>query len=204
MPREENRTSQPGTQDLEPRAHSRRSELAERVADIVLDHGLADFGLRGLAAKLGTSDRMLIYYFETKDQLVIDVLDTISVRLSNILAVHSDGPRVSAGQFLGNVLALAGDPRIAPFMRLWTNVISRGAAGEAPYDQVCTRVVQAWIAWIDSRLTRPVDTSEDARPAALLCIVEGISLLELASPGSTKSVGVYLAKMLDPHRPSGS
>ena len=175
----------------------RRSELADALADIVLAEGLGDLGLRGVAAKLGTSDRMLIYYFETKEQLVLEMLDKVGARLTAILVANSDAPRMSPGQFLSGVLALSTDPAIAPFMRLWTEVIARGARGEPPYDRVGAKVVRSWMAWIESRLIQPNDVVEEARPAALLSIVEGISLLELVAPGSTKDLQPYLTRMLD-------
>ena len=182
----------------------RRSDLAEALAGLVLREGLGDLGLRGVAAKLGTSDRMLIYYFETKEQLVLDMLAKVGARLFVILATNGGGPRRSPGQFLARMLALSGDPVIAPFMRLWTEVIARGARGEAPYDQVGPQAVRSWITWIESRLTLPSDADTDARPAALLSIVEGISLLELAAPGSTRNVQPYLTRMLDAVPPATS
>ena len=177
--------------------NERRAELADRIAEIVLQEGLGDLGLRGLAARMGTSDRMLLYYFETKTQLIIDVLDRVGVRLSSLLAQNSAGPRVSPGQFLAGVLSLARDPAVAPFMRLWTEVIARGARGERPYDQVAAEVVRSWLAWIDSRLTPLASGSGLGRAAALLSVVEGTTLLELACPGSTTGVQAYLSAALD-------
>ena len=58
----------------------RRAEILARAAAYVLEHGLSDLSLRPLAAALNTSGRMLIYYFGTKDQLVVDVLDEIRRR----------------------------------------------------------------------------------------------------------------------------
>ena len=176
---------------------ARRAGLAGEIAAIVLREGLGHLGLRGLAARLGTSDRMLLYYFGTKDQLVIDVLEHAGARLTVLLAAHGGGPRVSPGQFLAGVVALAGDPDVAPFMRLWTEVIARGARREQPYDQIAARVVQSWIAWIDTRLTSAAGEPEPARAAALLSIVEGITLLEMAAPGCTAHVQCYLSRVLD-------
>ncbi len=187
----------PESKRAAPDPAGRRSDLAEALAGIVLRDGLGDLGLRGVAAKLGTSDRMLIYYFETKERLVLDMLDRVSARLSVILAANSNDPPMSPGQFLARVLALSHDPEVAPFIRLWTEVIARGARGEAPYNQVAPRVVGSWIAWIDSRLIRSDDAHAAARPAALLSIVEGVSLLELAAPGSTRDAQPYLVSMLD-------
>ncbi|MET8159365.1 TetR/AcrR family transcriptional regulator [Sphaerisporangium sp. NPDC005289] len=60
----------------------RRAELAERVLDYVLEHGLIGLSLRPLAAALGTSDRMLIYHFGSKERLVGDALALAQQRLA--------------------------------------------------------------------------------------------------------------------------
>ena len=52
----------------------RREVLAEAATDYVLEHGLLDLSLRPLAAALGTSDRMLLYHFSDKNDLVATVL----------------------------------------------------------------------------------------------------------------------------------
>jgi AcrR family transcriptional regulator len=175
----------------------RRRELAARTAGIVLLEGLGDLGLRKLAARLGTSDRMLLYYFRTKDQLVVEAMEEVSARLAAILTRRGGGPPVSAGRFLANVLELARDPEVGPFLRLWTEVIALAARGERPYDRIASSAVGAWLAWIDSRLTPPPGGAEPARPAALLAIVEGVSLLEMAAPGCTADVQSFLSRALD-------
>ena len=52
----------------------RRQVLAEGATDYVLEHGLLDLSLRPLAAALGTSDRMLLYHFGDKLNLVATIL----------------------------------------------------------------------------------------------------------------------------------
>lgn len=58
----------------------RRTALAEAATDHVLEHGLLNLSLRPLAAALGTSDRMLLYHFTDKDDLVATVLRTANDR----------------------------------------------------------------------------------------------------------------------------
>ena len=52
----------------------RRAELLERIVDYILKHGLTDLTLRPLAAALGTSPRMLLYFFDSKERLVTEAL----------------------------------------------------------------------------------------------------------------------------------
>lgn len=53
---------------------SRRDELLDQVTDHVFAHGLIGLTLRPLAAAIGTSDRMLIYHFGSRDSLVSAVV----------------------------------------------------------------------------------------------------------------------------------
>src|SRR6266850_7868524 len=58
----------------------RRAELLDEVADYILSNGLADLSLRPLAAAINTSPRMLLYFFDTKEQLIADALAHIRTR----------------------------------------------------------------------------------------------------------------------------
>ncbi|MFE3657201.1 TetR/AcrR family transcriptional regulator [Streptomyces sp. NPDC059165] len=53
---------------------AKRRELLDRVHAYVIRNGLSDLSLRPLARAVGTSDRMLLYYFGTKERLVTEVL----------------------------------------------------------------------------------------------------------------------------------
>ena len=59
---------------------TRRDELAEGACDYVLERGLIGLSLRPLAAALGTSDRMLLYHFGTREALIAEVLRRSSDR----------------------------------------------------------------------------------------------------------------------------
>src|SRR5271154_452143 len=60
----------------------RREAAIEPMADHVLSEGLAAATLRPLAAAAGTSDRMLLYYFADKDELLTATLARIATRMT--------------------------------------------------------------------------------------------------------------------------
>ena len=53
---------------------ARRGELLERAVDYVCRHGLAELSLRPLAKALKSSPRVLLYYFESKENLVVEIV----------------------------------------------------------------------------------------------------------------------------------
>jgi AcrR family transcriptional regulator len=176
---------------------ARRSALTDELASFVLRKGLSDTSLRHLAAQHDTSDRMLLYYFRTKEELLVAVLARISERLGRILEGYSSAATVTPARFLAGTLGLLGDPQIAPFMRIWSEVIARGARGEEPYRKVARKMVSDWLRWIEGRLGLPADGRQRSKAAGLLAIVEGVTLLEMAHPGSTKGVAGFLVAALE-------
>jgi AcrR family transcriptional regulator len=57
-----------------PLQPERRRILLEGTVEFLLDHGVRGFSLTPLADSLGTSPRMLLYHFGSKDQLVDDAI----------------------------------------------------------------------------------------------------------------------------------
>jgi AcrR family transcriptional regulator len=53
----------------------KREELLATAATVLARTGLVDTSLRSLAAEMGTSARMLVYYFGSKEQLILDVMN---------------------------------------------------------------------------------------------------------------------------------
>jgi AcrR family transcriptional regulator len=84
-----------------PRTIERRVELLERVVDVLLSEGIADLSLRPLAKAVGTSARLLIYHFGSKEKLLTDALEQVRQRIEGSLRslAAKEGP-LSLGEFL--------------------------------------------------------------------------------------------------------
>src|SRR5690348_14980915 len=60
---------------------SRRDQLLDAALDYCVNHGLANLSLRPLSRHLGTSARMLLFHFESKEGLIAAVLGELNQRL---------------------------------------------------------------------------------------------------------------------------
>jgi len=83
------------------RAVERRTELLERIVDVLLSEGISDLSLRPLAKAVGTSARLLIYHFGSKEKLLTDALELVRQRIEGSLRslAAKEGP-LSLGEFL--------------------------------------------------------------------------------------------------------
>jgi len=60
---------------------TRKDELTQALIAYLLEHGLADVSLRPLAAGVGSSARLLVYHYGSKEGLLAEVLDAMQTHV---------------------------------------------------------------------------------------------------------------------------
>jgi AcrR family transcriptional regulator len=93
---------------------ARRAKLLSAFVDYLLKNGMSDFSLRPAAAAIGTSARMLLYYFGSKEALLVAAIAEIRKREDARFARESR--RVQRGGSIADVALaswrwFAGRPR---------------------------------------------------------------------------------------------
>ncbi|RLV49338.1 TetR/AcrR family transcriptional regulator [Nocardioides mangrovicus] len=163
---------------------SRRSELAEAATDYALEHGLIGLSLRPLAADLGTSDRMLLYHFADKDDLVTTIVRTSTHRSSE--ALRGLPPSADPERAVLDLWAVVSSPAITRCARLYSEASALGVLGAGPYDALVRESNEVWISAMAGHLAASgVPTRWAARLAWLVDeTFMGLSLdLPLEQPG---------------------
>src|SRR5918992_2248153 len=94
----------------------RRAALLRACTDELLRNGLPGLTLAKMAAAAGTSSRMLLYHFTTRDQLVLEALHEARRRQQEVFG-ELLAPR--RGVPYGTVLADAWDRITAPELRAY-------------------------------------------------------------------------------------
>ncbi|AMM20215.1 hypothetical protein AX769_08600 [Frondihabitans sp. PAMC 28766] len=110
-------------------ATDRRQELLERIVDHVLEHGIARVTLRGLAAAVGSNNRMLLYYFDSLEALIVTALQASEHRFTGMTSLFGGfaDASVPIGRRIRVAWATIADPDNRPFHRLFFEIF--GLAG---------------------------------------------------------------------------
>src|SRR3712207_2419699 len=148
----------------------------------VLRHGVATLSLRPLAAALGTSDRMLLYYFGTREQLLTAVLGAIGDQLQAQFAATLPADPVPPATLLQGLATALQDPATESPLRLYVEVSGLAARGHEPHRTVAAAVAEGWLSWLGSRLDVPDSERADAA-AGVLAVVGGLPLVRFLAPG---------------------
>lgn len=156
------------------KADIKKQQAVARIADYLLAEGLNKTGLRLLGEVAGTSDRMLIYYFGSKDALLDEVLGAIAANVTVQLdTLLGDQPR-PADVLLAELTALMTNAAFKPAIQLWFELVGLAVRGEEPYLSNAKVLVNNWIAWIAAHL----DNAEQD-PGDLYAHLEGRLMLKL-------------------------
>jgi AcrR family transcriptional regulator len=152
----------------------RRDRTLAQVADYVLEHGLEAVSLRPLAAALGTSTRMLLYDFGSKEALLDEALAEIRRRLAGLLADLQSGRGDSA------TLAAAWDwvsaEQRLPFMRLFFETY----VDALKHPERGRPMVADWLDFLETRW-QP-EGLDPATATLFVAVIRGLLLDRLTAP----------------------
>lgn len=164
-------------------AEIRREQVLERLADHMLAHGIDASSLRPLAAAAGTSDRMLLYYFTDKAEILECTLDLVVRRLTAMLAPATRKSPQPAEKLRKAIWTVVRARELQPYMRLWLDIATRAARDEAPFRAVGERIARSFMAWIAPQLEADDERARTLGAARLLVEIEGLLLLEAVGAG---------------------
>lgn len=158
------RYSQPMARPLD---HAKRAELLDAVVGYIATHGLADLSLRPLASELGTSSRMLIYYFNTKEELLVQALETQRPDINAVFADISDVASVRERLWeFWRANTTGSDARSVTVM---VQVVGAACAPHSPYTEYAQEAIATFVAALTEGL-RSVETIDDPALVATLLI----------------------------------
>ena len=178
------------------KSNKRRTEILDRLADHVLSHGLIASSLRALAKAAATSDRMLLYYFKDKPEIIAATVEVIAARMvlrMNVMASPNPLPLDALVKHLSAVLSHA---EFRPYNRLWLEIAGMAARGDPFYAQVGEVIGRGFLDWGAAQLASEDASAHDRDAAQLLIMIEGIVFLN--SIGLTDVVQTAIGSPLSP------
>jgi AcrR family transcriptional regulator len=154
-----------------------REALLDRALEAVREHGWATLSLRQLAHLMGTSHRMLIYHFGSKEGLLAALVQSSedAERRTADLTFGPDGPDTkNPGELLRAHWNHLADPAVAPRERLFFELYGQALQGVEPAASLLPGLVDDWLELAD-------ETERTAMRLAL-AVIRGL-LLDLLATG---------------------
>ena len=157
------------------KTENRRREIVEAAAAHLVAHGFKGSGLRAIAKSVGVSDRMIMYYFETKEDLVTEALTLVGENLADGMDQALPQRNQSTGQVLSVLSQALRAEEVRGVMQLWFEIIGLAMRGEEPYRRTAALLLSRSEEQIKSKLR----TDQKHRAREVLAALEGEVMIGL-------------------------
>jgi AcrR family transcriptional regulator len=171
------------------KSSSRREELLEQSYRYVLANGLTDLSLRPLAAAIGSSPRVLLFLFGSKEALVKAILQRARAEeVAQLAEVRAAGAHDDLAAAARVVWAWLVDAAHRPLLLLWLEVYSLSLAdAEGQWSGFAAQTVEDWLAHLAASQPRATSRRREAERTLCLAVLRG-ALLDLLATGDTQRV----------------
>src|SRR6478609_9734763 len=120
-----------------------RDRLLAAAVDHILEHGLGDLSLRELAAAIGTSHRMLIYHFGSKEGLFVEIIRAVEAAQRDLVADFA-ADELSMTEAARAYWQQATDPSMWPQERLFFELYGQALQGRPGTAELLVGIVESW------------------------------------------------------------
>ncbi|MBW0014340.1 TetR/AcrR family transcriptional regulator [Mycobacterium sp.] len=155
-----------------PDTERRRQLLDALIAEFAAG-GIGDRSLRDVAAAVGTSHRMLLHHFGSREDLLVAIVEEVERRQMGVLR---DLPATPAESF-AEMWADVRRPDLRNLERLFFECYARAAQGEKPFVRMVPGAVDGWLDEAEAVTGGPIDR---AMARLGLAVVRGL-LLDLVA-----------------------
>ena len=163
----------------------------------VAEHGVGDLSLRGLAAALGTSHRMLIYHFGSREGLLIEVIRAVEAQQRAALEQLLQDPESTPEETMRRMWRRVADPALWPNERLFFEIYAQALQGSAYALPLLDGIVDFWVEPLTALAVEQGRREAEARAEARLgvAVTRGL-LLDLLATGDRDAVDEAMERFI--------
>jgi AcrR family transcriptional regulator len=180
-----------------------REKLLAAVVDVALARGITDMSLRAIAEAAGTSHRMLIHHFGSRERLLVEVIRSAEERQRTALRELDTGTSATFEDMANRFWRHLRSPELAPQERLFFEVYGQALQGRPWAAPLLEGIVEDWLAPLAAMIEAAGSSPATARIAARLSVAVGRGLLlDVLATGDDHEVDAamqYFSDMLTAH-----
>jgi AcrR family transcriptional regulator len=174
-----------------------RERLLEAAIDVVAARGITDLSLRELAAKVGTSHRMLIHHFGSKDGLWVAIVKEVERRQVDVMASMAPSSTASLEDAMWSWWKHVSHPSLWPNERLFFEIYGQALQGRSPAKELLDGIVDTWLEPATRQSIAVGVPRKDARAFARLgiAVTRGL-LLDLLATEDRRGVDAAMRQFI--------
>ncbi len=154
-----------------------RSDLVAAAVETAREDGIGQLTYSRVAKRLGISDRMVVYYFPTKEALISEVLLALGGELQALLEQAFGAQRLPAADLARRAWPLLTTPAADRIFAIFFELTGLASAGTEPYRSIAALMIDGWTDWMAPYVEGSTPAVRRRRALALEAQLDGLLLM---------------------------
>jgi AcrR family transcriptional regulator len=120
-----------------------RDALLDKVMAYAAEHGIADKSLREIATGVGTSHRMLLYHFDSREGLLAAIVGAVEEQQRAVLAALSEDG--DPAEVMLRLWEQVSQPALRPYVRLFFAAVGLAVQGVPGTQTLLDNLTTPWL-----------------------------------------------------------
>lgn len=131
-----------------------------------------------MAKAADQSDRMLLYYFKDKDEIVSEVMGLLATQLMGLLEANKSQNKLRKDALHAALDGVVLSDEIWPYLRLWLDLAARAARHDPLFAPVGQAIGHGFHAWIEAQLVTSDPDLRRTEATEIMIGLEGVIVLK--------------------------
>lgn len=152
-------------------------EMTTTVSRLVLRDGIANLTYRKVANELSCSDRMVVYYFPTKNDLVMAAVVSLSQEMQALLEKAFGDDRRLPDELVEIAWPVLTRKSGDQIFKVFLEVIGLSASGVEPFNHIAPAILEAWVTWLSPRVLARSEQACRQQALGVMAKIDGLLLI---------------------------
>jgi AcrR family transcriptional regulator len=152
-------------------------EMVAAAVKVTLRDGVARLTFLSVAEELGTSDRMVVYYFPAKEDLVMATVAALSSRMQSLLEQAFGNDRRSPDELIERAWPTLKKKSADRVFQVLLELVGLSVSGIEPYRRITRNILSEWADWLGGRVDAPTRLERRRLALGVIARVDGLLIL---------------------------